>query len=171
MCVPSSFLPSCDLISSPPTRFCPLLLEDSLDWCLEREDCNLTLSILSLLTHVSRSPKLVGLLCRQEGVYVRVCMCVCVRAYVCACVCAFVCACVLPIICACSYTQTAASCSHATLASLTLPLVPPTLFTEFTCRYMYVYTCNAYMYVRVHMCTNIHTHTHTHTHTTITTWS
>ena len=51
-------------------RFSPLLLDDSIDVCLEeREDSLITMATLRLLTHMVKSPAIVTLLCRQGGMF------------------------------------------------------------------------------------------------------
>ena len=47
-------------------RFSSLLSEDSIGICLDKEDPELTLAVLSLLSHMTRSPALAAMLCTYK---------------------------------------------------------------------------------------------------------
>ena len=48
-------------------RFSPLLEEETVGICLDKEDPQVTLAVLILLTHIVKSPTIVGLLCSHQG--------------------------------------------------------------------------------------------------------
>ena len=48
-------------------RFSPLLEEETIGICLDKEDPQVTLAVLNLLTHIVKSPSITSLLCSHQG--------------------------------------------------------------------------------------------------------
>ena len=68
-------------------RFSPLLEEETVGICLDKEDPQVTLAVLTLLTHIVKSPTIVGLLCSHQGLNQNLSMCM----YSCVLVCVLQC--------------------------------------------------------------------------------